>query len=114
MGAYELQSLFTLSARPGDERIFLAWQIFGYGTTLASFTISYTAGAQGSVVYPGTLIVGLPTTILAYTLTGLMNYAWYTVEVQGWDAGGGLLVRSNSVVVMPTDLYVFLPTILRH
>ena len=112
MGAYEVQALLNLAAWPGDERIHLAWRLVGREPALASFAISSTLSGQGSAAYPGTLVLGLPTTTLAYTLTDLVNYAWYTVVVEGWDTGGDLLMRSNAVAVMPTDRYVYLPVVL--
>jgi hypothetical protein len=112
IGAYELQSLIDLSARPGDRKIHLAW-LAGHDLFLASFAISVTISAQGTVSYPSTLITGLPTTTLAYTLTDLVNYVWHTVTVEGWDAGDSLLMRSNAVTVMPTDIFVYLPLTVR-
>jgi hypothetical protein len=115
LGAYELQRLLDLSAWPGDERIHLAWQVAGHEPALHSFAISYTLRPQkGSTLYPPGLFTGLPTTSLAYTLTGLVNYARYTVVVEGWDTGDNVLLRSNPVVVMPTDLYVYLPLTLHQ
>jgi hypothetical protein len=115
MGAYELQSLLRLRARPGDRQIYLTWQsAVADDLVLASFAISVTVRPQGTVVYSPTLITGLPTTTLTYTLTDLINYAWYTVTVEGWDAEDGLLMRSNFVGVMPTDIYVYLPLVLRY
>jgi len=113
MGAYEFPVALTLSAWPGDARMHLAWQLAGSEPALASFTISTTRQPAGSLVFPPTLITGLPTTTRAYTLTGLVNYAWYTVVVEGWDAGDSLLLRSNVVAVMPTDLFVYLPLTVR-
>ena len=114
MGAYELGPLINLSAWPGDEQIHLDWQLAVNDSVLASFAISVAVRPQGTVVYSPTLVSHLPTTTLAYTLTSLVNYAWYTVMVEGWDASDGLLMRSNSVVVMPTDIYVYLPAILHR
>ena len=113
IGAYELQSLVGLSARPGDKKIHLAWWLAGHDPFLTSFSISVTISPRGTVSYSPALITGLPTTTLAYTLTDLVNYTWHTVTVEGWDARDSLLMRSNAVTVMPTDIAVYLPLIVR-
>jgi hypothetical protein len=69
----------------------------------------YTQGAHG-----GGWIMGLPTPTLAFTLTHLTNYVWYTVAVEGWDGSDGVLMRSNLAVVMPTDRTIYVPVILRQ
>jgi hypothetical protein len=114
MGAYELQSLLHLSAWPGDRRIYLAWQVAGHDPALASFAISYTVRPRGSSVYSHTLITGLQTTTLAYTLTDLINYARYTVVLEAWDAAQDLLERSNPVSLMPTEYFAYLPLVFRY
>jgi hypothetical protein len=113
IGAYELQSLIGLSAWPGDRKIHLVWWLAGHDPFVASFAISVTISPQGTVSYPSALITGLPTTTLAYTLTDLVNYFWHTVAVEGWDAKDSLLMRSNAVTVMPTDIAVYLPLTVR-
>jgi hypothetical protein len=109
MGAYEQQRRIELSARPGDARIYLVWQVTAVDPALNSYAISYTQGAHG-----GGWIMGLPTPTLAFTLTHLTNYVWYTVAVEGWDGSDGVLMRSNLAVVMPTDRTIYVPVILRQ
>jgi parallel beta-helix repeat protein len=113
IGAYEVQSLLALAARPGDRRIFLAWQWGVNDPVLDSFAISYTRTPQGSVVYPSRIITGLPETARTYVLDGLSNYTPYAIEVQARDALQTVLYRSNRVTLMPTDRYVYLPLSLR-
>jgi hypothetical protein len=114
MGAFELQPLVNLAAWPGDGQAHLAWRVAVDDPALAGFTISYTVGPGGGPADQPAPITGLPTTTLAYTLTGVTNYAWYTVLVEGWDAGASPLMRSNTVAVMPTDLYLYLPLMVRQ
>jgi hypothetical protein len=45
-----------------------------------------------------------------YPLTGLSNYAWYTITL---SAAGTDPLLSATVRVMPTDILVYLPLILR-
>ncbi len=113
MGAYEYPVALTLWAWPGDTQAHLSWQLAGSEPALTSFTISYTRRPAGSLVFPPTLITGLPTTTRAYTLTGLVNYAWYTAVVEGWDVSETVVLRSNAAAVMPTDLFVYLPLTVR-
>jgi hypothetical protein len=113
IGAYEVQSLLHLSARPGDERIYLTWRVVGHHPVWASFAISLTAAPSGSTVYAPTLVTDLLTTTRAYTLTGLANYVWHTVTVEARDTNQSLRERSNPLLVMPTDHYLYLPLVLR-
>jgi hypothetical protein len=112
MGAYEWPPL-RLTGRPGDRVAYLRWWRANVDLPVASYAISTTVSARGTLALTPTLISGLPTTTLAYTLTDLVNYAWYTVVVEARDVGDDLLVRSNAVTVMPTDIAVFLPLTVR-
>jgi len=47
----------------------------------------------------------------AYTLTGLTNYTWYTVTLNGMLGSTPFL--TDTVRVMPTDIFVYLPLVLR-
>jgi hypothetical protein len=112
MGAYEWPPL-RLFGRPGDRVAYLRWWCAINDLPIASYAISTTARPGGTPALSSTLIGGLPTTTLAYTLTDLTNYDWYTVVVEARDAGEALLVRSNGVTVMPTDIALFLPLTVR-
>jgi hypothetical protein len=90
----------------------LDWDLTVEDPALVSFAISYTAAVQGSAVLTPVLITGLPTVTRAFTLSDLINYAWYTVVVEARDGEEQVLVRSNVVRVMPTDRYVYLPLLL--
>ncbi len=114
IGAYEHQHPLTLSAWPGDAAAHLAWRLAGEEPALDSWAISATRRAEGSLLFPLAFITGLPTATRAYTLTGLVNYAWYTLVVEARDVSGSALLRSNAVGLMPTDLFVYLPLVLRH
>ncbi len=48
-----------------------------------------------------------------YTLTGLSNYKQYTMTVEARDAANALIASSNIVTAFPTDIFVYLPAILK-
>jgi hypothetical protein len=48
----------------------------------------------------------------AYTLTGLVNYEWYTVTLNAMVDTTPIL--SDTVMVMPTDISVYLPLVMRE
>jgi hypothetical protein len=112
MGAYEWPPL-RLVGSPGDRVARLWWWCAMNDLPVASYAISTTVSPGGTLVLTPTLISGLPTTTLAYTLTDLVNYEWYTVVIEARDVGEGILVRSNVVTVMPTDIALFLPLTVR-
>ncbi len=52
--------------------------------------------------------------IRARTVTGLTNYALYTFTIAARDANGAELATSISARSMPTDIFVYLPTVIRQ
>ena len=114
LGAYEAQTRLSLTARPGDRRLDLRWRATGMPATLASFAISTTYRMEKSLtlIIAPPPITGLLTTTRAYTLTGLVNYTPHTVTVEARDAEGQMLYHSPPVAATPTDIFVYLPTIL--
>jgi hypothetical protein len=95
----------TLNGIPGDEAIYLTWEANTSLPASTTWRISY-AGPPGDQPSP---ISGLPETTRSYTLTGLTNYVTYTVTLQAMQDGAPIL--SDTVRVMPTDKFVFLPQI---
>ncbi len=115
IGAYEVQSPLRLSAQPGDGHILLSWEVLRDAPTLSSFTISATASSPGGTAYQPPLVTDLPTTTRAYTLTSLTNYVRYTAWIEGRDALGRSLGRSNLAHAMPNAGFtVHLPILLRQ
>ncbi|MCB0167823.1 MAG: hypothetical protein KDI79_26590 [Anaerolineae bacterium] len=108
IGAVELVPALQLTARPGDHTARLDWLL---NTTLPSTTtwrITYT-GPPGDQPSP---INGLPYSPQSTTLTGLTNYQPYQVTVRALLAATPVLT-SNTVTVIPTDYFTFLPVIER-
>ncbi|NKQ36824.1 MAG: hypothetical protein HF973_14580 [Chloroflexi bacterium] len=101
IGADEFTPALQLSGAPGDQTIHLTWTVDA--AALDAWQISYSSPA-GDQPSP---ITGLDETTRAYTLTGLTNYTPYTVTLNGMLAGSPVL--TDTVTVMPTDLFVYLP-----
>ncbi len=96
-----------LRGRPGNHTIYLDWEV---NTTLpptSTWTIAYD-GPTGDQPSP---ITGIPSPTRAYTLTGLTNYVWYTVTLNAMVENMPFL--TETVRVMPTDRFVYLPLVLK-
>jgi hypothetical protein len=106
IGAYEFAPTLTLHGAPADQAIYLRWTV---NTTLpATSTWRINYGSQIGTVYPP--ITNITHTWRVYTLTGLINYQWYTVTLDAMLGGASMM--SDTVRVMPTDLRVYLPLVL--
>jgi len=91
-----------LQASPADQAVHLTWQVFANLPPTTTWTITYE-GPAGDQPSP---IQGLPEPARAYSLTGLTNYEWYTITMNTEPA-----LLMNTVRIMPTDLFIYLPTI---
>ncbi|HNT74447.1 MAG TPA: fibronectin type III domain-containing protein [Anaerolineae bacterium] len=96
----------TLHGTPANSAIHLTWEVNVTLPTTSTWTINYETSS--SVYLP---ITGLTNTLRARTLTGLTNYAWYTVTLHAMLDDTSWL--SDTVRVMPTDRCVYLPLVLR-
>jgi parallel beta-helix repeat protein len=105
LGAYEFEPSLTLYGIPGDREIHLDWTVDIAVPVTATWQIDYM-GPVGDEPPP---IMGLPSVTHAYTLSGLMNYATYTVTLQAMLDDSPFL--TDTVQVMPTDLFVWLPVV---
>lgn len=74
----------------------------------ATWQIDYRS-QTGTLHLPHTNITN---TVRAYTLSGLINYVWYTVTLSAMLDSTAFL--SDTVRVMPTDISVCLPLVLRN
>ncbi len=105
LGAYEWEPALQLQGTPGDRTISLAWSVNTSLPITTTWTISYSG--PGGAEPP---ISGLASTTRAYLLTGLTNYAWYTIKLTSVGTGP---VLSDTIQVMPTDRLLYLPIIVR-
>jgi hypothetical protein len=108
-GTAMIESLSELVLRgtPRDRAIRLDWQV---GTTLpptSTWQIDYQS-RSGTLYTP---VTGVFSPTRAYTLTGLTNYVWYTVTLNAMLDSTPFL--TDTVRVMPTDVFVYLPLVLR-
>lgn len=106
LGALEFTPSLALRGTPADRMIYLNWSVNAAVPVTATWHIAY---------YTNTLNVLTAThplsTTRAYTLTGLTNYVWYTVTLAA--RLNATILFSDTVRVMPTDMAVYLPLILR-
>lgn len=108
IGADEYAPLY-LTILPNDRLLSLNWDADTSllpGLDHYDVVVSQGGGANPPIEGPSPIDVG---TVTALNLTGLTNYANYTVTIEARDSGDGLIATSNTVVVFPTDLNVYLP-----
>jgi hypothetical protein len=96
-----------LHAAPADRTIYLTWHVGGTLPTTSTWQIDYQS-QTGTTYLP---ITGVFSPTRAYTLTGLTNYVWYTVTLNAMLDSTSFL--TDTVTVMPTDILVYLPLVLR-
>jgi hypothetical protein len=90
---------------PGDQTIYLNWNLNVTVPVTSTWQISYTNGL-GSF--------GVVTDVISsrtYTLSGLTNYTWYMVTLNAMLDAAPIL--TDTVRVMPTDKLVYLPLVQR-
>jgi hypothetical protein len=108
IGAYEFIPVLTLSGGPADQAIHLTWRVNTTLPATSTWQIDY-AGPEGDQIPPIPNIISPTRT---YDLTGLTNYTWYTVTLNAILDGSPFL--TDTVVVMPTDRFVYLPLVLKE
>ncbi len=97
----------ALHGTPADQAIRLTWTVTGDLPATSTWQINYD-GPTGGQPSP---ITGIISPTRAYTLTGLTNYVWYTVTLHAMLDSTPFL--TDTVRVMPTDISVYLPLVLR-
>ena len=97
----------SLRGRPADRAIYLDWEVLGGLPVTSTWQIAY-AGLPGAQTSP---ITGLGSPTRVYTLTGLTNYTWYTVTLSAMV--DTMPIMTDTVRVMPTDMFVYLPLTLK-
>lgn len=96
----------TLHATGGDQTIKLDWTVDGALPPTSTWQIAYSPDS-GTAYLP---ITGIISATHAYTLTDMTNYMRYTVTL---TAAGTDPLLTATVRVMPTDIFLYLPLILR-
>ncbi|MBN2002708.1 MAG: hypothetical protein JXA21_05070 [Anaerolineae bacterium] len=95
----------TLHGTPGDRTVRLTWTVEGTLPPASTWQIAYEPSTGTS--YP--IITGILSPTRDYLLNGLTNYVWYTVTLDAVLDNTSIL--SDTVLVMPTDRFVYLPLI---
>ena len=101
------QAEITLNGAPANQTIYLSWSV---NVTLP-VTSTWQIGYQGPPGDQPSPISGIISPTRAYTLTGLTNYHWYTVTLNAMLNSAPFL--TDTVRVMPTDRFVYLPLVMR-
>jgi chitodextrinase len=99
--------LLVLQGSPADQAIHLTWTVNATLPVTVAWEIDYQS-QTGTVYLP---ISGIISPTRAYTLTGLTNYTFYTVTLNAMLESTPFL--TDTVRVMPTDIFVYLPLVLR-
>jgi hypothetical protein len=102
------ETTLVLDGAPANRAIYLTWNVYGNLPVGASWHIDYSS-QTGTAYLP---ITGIISSTRAYTLTGLTNYVWYTVTLNAMQETVSLV--SDTVRVMPTDRFVYLPIVLKQ
>ena len=108
IGALEWRPALTLYGTGADRIIGLNWTL---NTTLpptGTWRIDYD-GPAGDQPSP---VTGIVSTTRSYALTGVTNYVWYTLTLAALLDSTPLF--SDTVHVMPTDQFGYLPVVLKN
>lgn len=105
-----------LTVIPRDGALHLGWttgaEILTGGAAYYEASVACEVGANppNETGCGQTINVGSSTSL---TLTGLTNFKWYRVEIKAYDAAGILIATSVPVTATPTNIFVYLPIVLR-
>jgi len=108
IGAFEFMPTLNLSTSPRNETAHLTWTMDTTLPVTSTWRISYDAD---SLPYPVVETDSLNASARNYTLTGLTNYEVHTIILEALVDSS--VVLSDTVAVMPTDKFVYLPVIVR-
>jgi hypothetical protein len=107
IGAVEFIPSLILQGAPASQAIRLAWNVSVTLPPTSMWRIGYYSQTVVSSVYVSDLIS--PTR--AYTLSGLTNYAWYTITLNALLDSTPFL--TDTLKLMPTDRFVYLPLVVK-
>ena len=107
VGAFEFVPQFKLKGVPADRAVYLLWDVNEILPPTAVWQIEYN-GPQGT---PPSPITGISPDTTQLTLTDLENYTSYEFTLRAMDNGTPLL--TDTVRVMPTDIFAFLPHVMK-
>jgi hypothetical protein len=108
IGADEYRPSLRLTGTPADQTIHLTWSVNGTLPITSTWRIDYD-GPVGNETPP---IIGILNDVRDHTLTGLTNYTFYTITLNAMLDSAPIL--TDTVTVMPTDIFVYLPILFRE
>jgi len=108
IGAFEFAPSLTLRGAAGNETIYLDWEV---NTTLPATTTWRIDYYTTTLTAPFTATDPFSDT-RTHTLAGLTNYQTYTITLNAMV--GTTPILSDTVCVMPTDIFVHLPLVMRE
>ncbi|MEJ5309857.1 MAG: right-handed parallel beta-helix repeat-containing protein [Anaerolineae bacterium] len=107
IGAYEAVPELELQARGGDRTIHLTWQVNATLPPTGTWRVEYYT--RTATIYTAT---NPYSTTRSLVLTqNVHNYQWYTVTLHAMLGSTSFL--SDTVRVMPTDRFVYLPLVMK-
>lgn len=109
VGAYEFVPQLSLVGIPGDEMIHLSWCVNATLPSSATWRIGYYTATIAATIVETDTLAG---TARAYTLSDLTNYTWHTVTLEAMVDSTSIV--SDTVRVMPTDIFVYLPVVMKE
>jgi hypothetical protein len=108
MGAFEFTPALSLRGYPADGTIRLNWTVNTTMPLTSTWQITYYSQTVASAI----TVIGILSPTRAYTLTGLTNYAWYTVTLNALLDSVAFL--TGTIRAMPTDRWVYLPLVTKN
>ena len=106
IGAFEFLPDLVLRGAPQGQAIHLTWSVNTTLPVTSTWRINYES--QGGTAY---LPVTATNPTRACSLTNLTNYTWYTVTLNAMLESTPFL--TDTVKVMPTDIFVYLSIVLK-
>ncbi|MBN1812598.1 MAG: right-handed parallel beta-helix repeat-containing protein [Anaerolineae bacterium] len=108
VGAVEFTPSLTLHGAPGNQTVYLDWEVDTVLPPTSTWRLSYYSETIPSPV----TYTGIVSITRACTLTGLINYEWYTITLNAMLDTAPIL--TDTVRVMPTDILVYLPMVMKE
>jgi hypothetical protein len=108
LGAFEFIPALRLSGSPGNGTAYLTWTADTTLPVTSTWRISYDTD---SLPNPIVETDSLNSSARQYTLTGLTNYELHTIMLEALVDSS--VVLSDTIQLMPTDKFVYLPTIIK-
>lgn len=107
IGAVEFVPELQLYGTPGDGEIILNWEVNTAVPPGTIWQISYTGpGGPGSPISENNI------NARSYTIPSLTNYTTYDITLNAIN--GATPILTDTVSVMPTDIFAYLPVVLKQ